>query len=305
MIWRHNAQILPDIRGVRRRLRGSFRMNRRGFDPLEGLEISAHTEGVPLEDTLDERKDLRIGFGQLDLAQRWHEEVSKAATREFALARRSLELASELDSDRVAVAFQDIKVQITPQRDLPHKLKRTMRMAAKGSKGEQRRPLLTNQSFLGYTTFSNTSAYHEQAGPVSSGSEAPADPDAARTVLSGVTGMVASGQFLAILGASGAGKSTLLNCLAGRLPVNSSTSGSVSFNGKALGQRELEALSAYVMQDDHLHPHLTVTETLLFVSRLRRPLHHDHIQRVRAPLKPRVVLPQYARRLHAKRTHPL
>ena len=38
-----------------------------------------------------------------------------------------------------------------------------------------------------------------------------------RTILDGISGCAASGEFISILGASGAGKTTLLNHLSGRL----------------------------------------------------------------------------------------
>ncbi|GFZ09768.1 ATP-binding casette family G25 [Actinidia rufa] len=90
-----------------------------------------------------------------------------------------------------------------------------------------------------------------------------------RTILNGITGMVSPGQILAVLGPSGSGKSTLLNALAGRLQGHGFT-GSVLANGKKLTKPVLKR-TGFVPQDDVLYPHLTVRETLIFISLLRLP----------------------------------
>ncbi|XP_057469407.1 ABC transporter G family member 25 isoform X1 [Actinidia eriantha] len=90
-----------------------------------------------------------------------------------------------------------------------------------------------------------------------------------RTILNGITGMVSPGQILAVLGPSGSGKSTLLSALAGRLQGHGFT-GSVLANGKKLTKPVLKR-TGFVPQDDVLYPHLTVRETLIFISLLRLP----------------------------------
>ncbi|XP_047075882.1 ABC transporter G family member 1-like [Lolium rigidum] len=75
---------------------------------------------------------------------------------------------------------------------------------------------------------------------------------------------------MAVLGASGAGKSTLIDALAGRIQRDS-LRGAVTLNGDALDSRLLRVISAYVMQDDLLHPMLTVAETLMYSAEFRLP----------------------------------
>ncbi|KAH0460151.1 hypothetical protein IEQ34_010814 [Dendrobium chrysotoxum] len=89
-----------------------------------------------------------------------------------------------------------------------------------------------------------------------------------RTILDGITGQVASGQLLAVLGPSGSGKSTLLTILAGRLPGRHG--GSVLANGRP-ASRSISRRIGFVPQDDVLYPHLTVRETLTYCAMLRLP----------------------------------
>ncbi|XP_028554085.1 ABC transporter G family member 25 isoform X1 [Dendrobium catenatum] len=89
-----------------------------------------------------------------------------------------------------------------------------------------------------------------------------------RTILDGITGQVASGQLLAVLGPSGSGKSTLLTILAGRLPGRHG--GSVLANGRP-ASRSIFRRIGFVPQDDVLYPHLTVRETLTYCAMLRLP----------------------------------
>ncbi|CAH8331464.1 unnamed protein product [Eruca vesicaria subsp. sativa] len=90
-----------------------------------------------------------------------------------------------------------------------------------------------------------------------------------RTILSGVTGMVTPGEFMAVLGPSGSGKSTLLNAVAGRLHGPGLT-GKILMNDTKPTKQTLKR-TGFVAQDDLLYPHLTVRETLIFVALLRLP----------------------------------
>ncbi|RID55849.1 hypothetical protein BRARA_G03090 [Brassica rapa] len=94
-------------------------------------------------------------------------------------------------------------------------------------------------------------------------------PSTERTILSGVTGMVTPGEFMAVLGPSGSGKSTLLNAVAGRLHGTGLT-GKILANDSKLTKQTLKR-TGFVAQDDLLYPHLTVRETLVFVALLRLP----------------------------------
>ncbi|KAI3945951.1 hypothetical protein MKW92_044869 [Papaver armeniacum] len=89
-----------------------------------------------------------------------------------------------------------------------------------------------------------------------------------RMILKGVTGTVYPGEILAILGPSGCGKSTLLTALGGRL--GGKLSGSIWYNGKPFSN-PMKRKTGFLTQDDVLHPHLTVTETLVFTALLRLP----------------------------------
>ncbi|CAG2106905.1 unnamed protein product [Medioppia subpectinata] len=80
---------------------------------------------------------------------------------------------------------------------------------------------------------------------------------------SSVSGNVAPGQLLAIMGPSGAGKTTLLNALTGRNMGKMSVTGDVLINGRPVNGRTLASISSYIQQNDLFYPLLTVREHLM------------------------------------------
>ncbi|CAM6126893.1 unnamed protein product [Calypogeia fissa] len=89
-------------------------------------------------------------------------------------------------------------------------------------------------------------------------------------LLQGISGKAIRGQLTAIMGPSGAGKSTFLDALAGRIEQRS-LGGTVRLDGHKVTGSYIKRNSAYVMQEDHLFPFLTVTETLMFAAEVRLP----------------------------------
>jgi ABC-type multidrug transport system fused ATPase/permease subunit len=88
-----------------------------------------------------------------------------------------------------------------------------------------------------------------------------------RPVLRGVSGNVASGQVLGVMGPSGGGKSTLLLKLCGSLGAGGRSSswrsgGLVTLDGVVAPASLLSALTAFVPQDDTLMRSLTVEECI-------------------------------------------
>ncbi|CAN6457634.1 unnamed protein product [Victoria cruziana] len=89
-----------------------------------------------------------------------------------------------------------------------------------------------------------------------------------RTILKGISGAVKPAEMLAMLGPSGSGKTTLLTALGGRL--GGKLTGSITYNGVPF-RNSVKRCMGFVTQDDVLHPHLTVMETLVFTAQLRLP----------------------------------
>lgn len=94
------------------------------------------------------------------------------------------------------------------------------------------------------------------------------EPKPGKTILSGISGVMQSGSFWAVMGGSGAGKSTFLNVLMGK---TKHTGGSVLVNGHQEKMKKYKKLIGYVPQDDIVLPELTVRENILHSARIRLP----------------------------------
>ena len=92
--------------------------------------------------------------------------------------------------------------------------------------------------------------------------------------LDGISLELASGEFVAIMGASGSGKSTLLNVIA---TIDGASSGTVKIDGQNVCDMREDALSAFrrdklgfIFQDYNLLDTLTVEENIVLPLNLQR-----------------------------------
>jgi len=88
-------------------------------------------------------------------------------------------------------------------------------------------------------------------------------------ILKGVSGVVRSGEMLAIIGSSGAGKSTLLDILAGR-KGETGIEGQVMIDGEPIAHVS-KRTTGYVTQEDVFKGVLTVREDLAFYANMTLP----------------------------------
>ncbi|XP_076452738.1 uncharacterized protein LOC143288276 [Babylonia areolata] len=86
-------------------------------------------------------------------------------------------------------------------------------------------------------------------------------------ILHNISGIVGSGEVLAVMGPSGSGKTTLLNTLGGRIPVES---GEVTLDGQPLTKKVRKRM-CYVLQQDIFLSKLTLWETLYFAAMVYLP----------------------------------
>lgn len=89
-----------------------------------------------------------------------------------------------------------------------------------------------------------------------------------KSVLERPSDSLRAGQMTAILGPSGAGKTTLLKAISGR---RKRAGGTISLDGRVLLDREIRKEVAYVHQETHLIPTLTVKEMMMYTVRLKAP----------------------------------
>ncbi|CAH3965837.1 protein scarlet-like isoform X2 [Pieris brassicae] len=85
-------------------------------------------------------------------------------------------------------------------------------------------------------------------------------------VLHGVSGIVSSGNLIALMGSSGAGKTTLLAAISRR--DKSATTGYLMLNGRLAGADLIARISGFVPQEDLSIEDLTVAEHMEFMARL-------------------------------------
>mmetsp|Transcript_3510 Transcript_3510/g.7377 ORF Transcript_3510/g.7377 Transcript_3510/m.7377 type:complete len:602 (-) Transcript_3510:491-2296(-) len=86
------------------------------------------------------------------------------------------------------------------------------------------------------------------------------------TILKPTSGVLNTGDVLAIMGPSGSGKTTLLDAIAGRTKP-SKVGGKVTFNGTTLTFAQRAQVLSYVPQEDSLLGVFTVGESLRFATR--------------------------------------
>ncbi|CAH9071813.1 unnamed protein product [Cuscuta europaea] len=124
------------------------------------------------------------------------------------------------------------------------------------------------QSFLQRSLYPIVLKFEEVVYKVEGKGKSSSSSSKGKTILNGLTGMVSPGEILAMLGPSGSGKTTLLTAIGGRL--HGKLSGKITYNGQPFSGT-IKRKTGFVTQDDVLHPHLTVQETLMFTALLRLP----------------------------------
>lgn len=84
------------------------------------------------------------------------------------------------------------------------------------------------------------------------------------TLLKGISGSFEAGKLTAIMGHNGAGKTSFLNLVLGLAQRGSLTSGDIKLNGSHRNSSAWASQCAYMEQDDHVIPQMTVHEYIWF-----------------------------------------
>lgn len=88
-----------------------------------------------------------------------------------------------------------------------------------------------------------------------------------KKILKNLNGEFRARELTAIMGPSGSGKSTLLDILSGYNTKN--IDGNIKVNDSPREQKQFRHLSSYIMQENSLHPLLTVREAMKFSANLK------------------------------------
>eukprot|EP00026_Physarum_polycephalum_P000722 Phypoly_transcript_00723.p1 GENE.Phypoly_transcript_00723~~Phypoly_transcript_00723.p1 ORF type:complete len:1358 (+),score=194.06 Phypoly_transcript_00723:83-4156(+) len=164
------------------------------------------------------------------------------------LAETSSSLCITLDDVEVRLG----EVGIEELKRIVREGKRRWRLISMGARGK-------------YTIKQKERDMHEEAGIALE--KGPSERG--KVVLRKVTGSLKTGELVVLMGGSGSGKTTLLNAIAGR-GENMQIRGEVLINGMDMLE-DLKYLTGYVLQNDYLHPCLTVRECLTYIAMLRLP----------------------------------
>lgn len=88
-----------------------------------------------------------------------------------------------------------------------------------------------------------------------------------KLILNNVNGEFRSCELSAVIGQSGSGKTSLLNVLSGYVTKN--VFGTIRINGEDRSDDSFKKLSTYIMQEENLHPLLTVYEAMSFAMKFK------------------------------------
>jgi ATP-binding cassette, subfamily G (WHITE), member 1 len=88
-----------------------------------------------------------------------------------------------------------------------------------------------------------------------------------KVILNSINGEFRGFELTAIIGPSGSGKTSLLNILSGFVSKN--VNGSIKTNGQERNDNLFKKQSTYIMQEENLHPNLTICEAMNFAVKFK------------------------------------
>eukprot|EP01122_Echinamoeba_exundans_P006337 TRINITY_DN1758_c0_g1_i1.p1 TRINITY_DN1758_c0_g1~~TRINITY_DN1758_c0_g1_i1.p1 ORF type:complete len:838 (-),score=94.63 TRINITY_DN1758_c0_g1_i1:2209-4722(-) len=197
------------------------------------LQFSSPSKGKPIQETHPQR----------------HGAVKGSARR-----RRRRQVSSETSAEREIIGKTSPGIEI-PMED-PDEEQSTLASHTKFGLGSPSMPIMLQFKNLSYVVQIPTKKGFFRTETTS------------KRLLNGVSGFIAPGQLVAVMGSTGSGKTTLMNVLSGR--VRRGVEGEILVNGKPRPP-DFARRVAYVLQDDIFFSFLTVKQTLEYQAQLRLP----------------------------------